>query len=64
MSCSILIVNRGVVSNTLNVNPTLFVIPCKLFLGIIDYSVAIIVTYQAIIHPNFNHPSQYCITSW
>ena len=32
MSCSILIVNCGIVSPTLNVNPRLFVVPCN-FLG-------------------------------
>ena len=31
LSCSILIVNRDVVSSTLNVNSTLFVIPCTCF---------------------------------
>ena len=30
----LLIINRSVVSPTLNVNPTLFVIPCK-FLGVL-----------------------------
>jgi hypothetical protein len=34
LSCSILIVTRSVVSPTLNVNPTLFVIPCKFCFGI------------------------------
>lgn len=29
LSCSMLIVKRGVVSSTLNVNATLFIIPCK-----------------------------------
>jgi hypothetical protein len=33
LCCSILIVNRGIVSPTLNVNPPLFVILCKFFGG-------------------------------
>jgi hypothetical protein len=32
-----LIVNRGVVSQTLNVNPKLFVIPCKILWGILNF---------------------------
>ena len=51
-----LILNYGIVSLTLNVNPTLFVIPCNIFWGFIDYNVAIIITYQVIFHPNLNHP--------
>ena len=51
-----LIVNRIIVSPTLSVNPTLFGIPCKLFGGLWIYSVANIVTYPVIFHPNFNHP--------
>jgi hypothetical protein len=62
-SCSILIVNRGIVSPTLNVNPTLFVIPCEMFGGLCVYSVAIVVTYHAIFHPSFIHPWLYFITS-
>ena len=34
--CSIVIVNRDIVSPTLNVNPTLFVIPCVFLGGNID----------------------------
>ena len=33
LSCSILIVNRSIVSRTLNANPPLNVIPCKIFRG-------------------------------
>jgi hypothetical protein len=36
------------VSPTVNVNPTLFVIPCKYSRGLLIYTVAIIVTYQVI----------------
>ena len=56
MSCSILIVNRAIVSPTLNVNPAWFVIPCKNFWGLWIYSVAITVTYQviSIIHDNIS----------
>ena len=36
MSCSILIVNRGIVSPTLNVNPTLFVDLGYFLGGLID----------------------------
>ena len=36
LSCSILIVKHGKVSPTLNVNPILFVIPCKKIWGIGD----------------------------
>ena len=39
--------NRGVMSPTLNFKPVLHVIPCKI-VGIIDYNVAIIVSYQVI----------------
>jgi len=38
---------------TLNVNPKLFVIPCKFFGRILIYSVAITVTYQVLFHPKF-----------
>ena len=55
-SCSILIVKHGIVSPTLNVNPTLFVIPCEFFEGLYIFHVAITITYQVIVHPNFNHP--------
>ena len=44
LSCSILIVNRGIVSPTLNVKPTLFVILCKEIGGLQIYSVAITIT--------------------
>ena len=42
-------------SPTLNVNPTLFVIPCN-FLGggLYIYKVVVIVTHQVTFHPNFN----------
>ena len=53
MSCSILIIHRGTMSPTLNVNPTLFVVPCNLLRGLCIYNVAIIVNYQVIFHPNF-----------
>ena len=48
-------------SPTLNVNPTFLV---KNFFGGGGgvFSVAIIVTYKVICHPNFNHPWQYFIT--
>ena len=37
---------------------------CKCFLGVCRfYNVAIIVTHQVILYPNFNHPWQYFITS-
>ena len=62
---SIVIVIRGVMSPTLYVHPTLFVIHSKFLGG--DYgctiTVAITVTYQVIIHPSPNHPWQYFITS-
>ena len=48
-------------SPTLNVNPTLFVIPCKCFGGFLVYSIAIIITYSVIVHLIFNQ--QYFITS-
>jgi hypothetical protein len=52
-----LIVNYGVVSPTLNVNLTVFVIPCKLFFGIIDLQYC---NYCHILrdffNPNFNYP--------
>ena len=59
LSCSILPVNGGVVLPTLNVDPTLFVILCKMLEGLQVYSVANIVTHQAIFHPNFKHPRQF-----
>ena len=34
LACSILIANCGIVSPTLNVNPTIFVIPCNFFGGL------------------------------
>ena len=37
--CSILIVNRGIVSPTLHVNKKLFVIPYNSFWGIIDFTI-------------------------
>ena len=49
-----LIVNRSIVSPTLNINPSFFVIPLSFFWGeggIIDLQ-----CYQVIFHPNFNHP--------
>ena len=53
----------GVVSPTLNVNPTLFVIPSNFF-G--DYRITVLqllsLTKQ-FVHPKLNHPCQYCITS-
>jgi hypothetical protein len=48
--------NGGIVSPSLYANPTLFVIPCKFCGGLRIQSVAIIVSYQAAFHPNFNHP--------
>ena len=53
--------NPSVVSPTLNVNPTLFVIPCNFFGRLQIYNVAITITYK--VHPNFNHPWPYFITS-
>ena len=40
----------------LDVNLTLFVIPCNIFWRLKIYSVTIIVTNQMIFHPNFSHP--------
>ena len=54
LSCSILIVNRAIVSPTLNLNPTLFGISLLTFGEI--YSVINTITYQVFFHPNFNHP--------
>lgn len=53
LPCSIPIVKRGVVSPTLNIEPTLFVIPCNFWGRLHVYSVAVT---QVIIHPDFNHP--------
>ena len=62
--CSILIVNYDIVSPTLNVNPTLFAIPCNYFGGSQIYNVARTVIHQVNFHSNFNHPWQYFITRW
>jgi len=51
MSCSILTVNHGLVPSTLYVNPTLFSIPCRFIGGLEICNVAVIVTYQVIVHP-------------
>jgi hypothetical protein len=66
LSFTIRIVSRGVLSPTLNVNPTLFVIPCfKKIWGIMDWQCCIYCHfYLVIFHPCFNHPWQYFITSW
>ena len=58
------IVNNGIVSPTLNVNPNIICHSLEFFWGIIVYSVAITITYQMIFHPHFNHGWQYFITSW
>ena len=57
VSCSELIVKRGIVSPTLNVNPPLFVIPCGFFGGLSIYTIAITITHEEIFHPR-----QYLIT--
>ena len=56
----ILIVNYGIVSPTLNVNSTLFVI-AWIFLG--DLQCYNYYHLPSDFHPNFNHPWQYFITS-
>ena len=48
LSCSILIASFRVVSPTLNINPTSFVIPCNFFGGLHIYSVVVTITYQVI----------------
>ena len=51
MSCLILVVNHRKASPTLHVNPTLFVIPCNVYEGIVDLKCQeIIVTYRLIFH--------------
>jgi hypothetical protein len=45
------IVNHGLVPSTLYVNPTLFSIPCRFIGGLEICNVAVIVTYQVIVHP-------------
>ena len=52
-SCSILIGNHCIVSPTLNVNLTLFVIHCNLFWWIIDIQCRNYF-HQVTFHPNFN----------
>jgi hypothetical protein len=49
-------VHISVVSPTLIVNPTLYVIPCDSLGGLHIYNVATVVTYQVILQPNFNRP--------
>ena len=56
--------NRSIVSPTLNVDPTLFVIPCKMFGGIIDLQCCKNChSPKWIFSPNFNLWWQYFITS-
>ena len=53
LSCSILVVNHGIVSSMLHVDPTIIVVSCNFFC-FEDYrvhSVAKTVTYQVISHP-------------
>ena len=63
-SCSILKVNPGIVSPTLNVNPNVICHPLYFFPG--DYRLKMLLllslTSQVIFHPNLNHPRQYFIT--
>jgi hypothetical protein len=55
LSCSILIVNHGIVSLTLLiVHPTLFVISCIFYGGLHIYSFAVTVTYHVVFQPNFD----------
>ena len=56
LSCSILIIDRGIVAPTLKVNPILLVIPRNFSREIQTYSVTIVDTYQVNFHPNFNRP--------
>jgi hypothetical protein len=63
LSFSILIVNHGVMSPTLNVNPTLFVIRVIFFGRLYIYTYEITIIYQTIFHPILSHPRQHVITS-
>ena len=67
LSCSILIVNRNIVSPTLHVNPTLFVIACQTFGGLYIYIclqlLSLTKCFFIQFHPICNHPWQYFITS-
>ena len=48
---------------TVNVNPTLYIIPCRNIWTLQTYIIIKIVTYYVVFHPNFNQPWQYLITS-
>ena len=63
LSCSIHIVICGILSLTLNVNPTLYVITYNFSWGLKIYGVAIIVTHQVIFHQNQTYPWQRFVTS-
>ena len=74
LSCSILNVNHSIVSPTLNVNPTLFVIPHNFKIkikiknlrgeGCYRFTMLLILSLtKSLFHPNFNHPGQYFIAS-
>ena len=56
LSSSILIINHGVVSPTLHVNLTLFVVPCKFFFKGYRFSIVLqILSLEVNFHPIFIH---------
>ena len=62
--CSTLIVNRGIVTPTLPVIPTLIAIPCTQNLEEYRFTALPLLSLTKwFSHPNFNHPWHYFITS-